>query len=119
MINCLKSTIVAAALFIGASIYGQFSVPTTYGSASITADYCVSIDTTQPLQEYYQMDISHLNFATETDAKKVFGFISNNRLTYMVDFNNHVAYLRVHADRTPQPEDVIWWNNYIDSLCKN
>lgn len=93
--------------------------PTTYGVGTITSSYCVSIDTSLPLTEFYQIDIAALNFATEIDARKVFGNISNNRLSYKVDFANHVAYLQVHSDRTQYPQDVIWWNNYIASLCQN
>jgi len=104
-------------LLIVNSAFSQW--PTTFGIATINSTYCVSIDTSQPLKEFYQIDITQLNFATELDARKVFGNISNNRLTYKVDFANHVAYLQVHADRTQTPQDVAWWNNYIAGLCQN
>lgn len=93
--------------------------PTSYGVGTINSTYCVAIDTSVPLVEFYQIDIAALNFATEIDAKKMFGHISNNRLTYRVDFQNHVAYLQIHSDRTEHPQDVVWWNNYIASLCQN
>jgi len=107
-------------VFLTTTSFGQTQQwPETYGQGTINADYCVTIDTSQPLQEFYKIDIAHLNFANETDARKVFGAISNNLLTYRVDFANHTAYLNVHADRTKNPENVTWWNNYIDSLCHN
>ena len=106
-------------VLLTATSFGQTQWPETYGQGTITADYCVTIDTAQPLQEYYRIDIAHLNFANEKEAQKVFGAISNNRLTYKVDFANQAAYLKVHADRTQTAQDVIWWNNYIDSLCNN
>lgn len=106
-------------VLLSTTSFGQTQWPDNYGQGTINTDYCVTIDTTKPLEEFYRIDISHLNFASEADAQKVFGAISNNRLTYKVDFTNQVAYLKVHADRTQHPQDVIWWNNYIDSLCKN
>lgn len=92
--------------------------PAQSGEAKIDANYCVKIDATKPLEAYYKMEISHLNFATAIDAQKVFGSISNNYLSYKVDFDNQVAYLQIHAERTKEPKDVIWWNDYLQSLCK-
>lgn len=118
VISNFKQLFLASALTLVTQLtFAQW--PDNYGTGTITATYCVSIDTAQPLQEYYKIDISQLNFATEIDAQKVFGAISNNRLTYKVDFAGQAAYLKVHADRTQYPQDVIWWNNYIQSLCQN
>ena len=116
--NTLKLAVVTL-IFVLNSTNASAQMPTSYEIGSITSDHCVSIDTSKPLAEFYQIDIAALNFATETDAKKLFGYISNNRLTYIVDFPNHVAYLKVHADRTQFPQDVIWWNDYIQGLCSN
>ncbi|MBK6525021.1 MAG: hypothetical protein IPG07_05360 [Crocinitomicaceae bacterium] len=93
--------------------------PAQYGEATIDANYCVKIDVTKPLESFYKLEISHLNFSTAIDAQKVFGSISNNYLSYKVDFANQVTYLQIHANRTKELKDVIWWNDYIQSLCKN
>lgn len=115
-----KLKLMAPALLLALiSTKASAQMPTSYEIGTITADHCVSIDTSKPLVEFYQLDITALNFSNETEAKKLFGYISNNRLTYIVDFPNHVAYLRVHADRTQFPQDVIWWNDYIQGLCSN
>lgn len=93
--------------------------PTQFGKAEIDANYCVKIDTEKPLEIFYRLDISHLAFSNETEAQKVFGAISNNLLSYKVDFLNQFAYLKIHSERTKEPKDVVWWNAYIQSLCKN
>lgn len=117
-LKSLRRILIMTGLILVSSLTkAQSDWPENFGSATIDANHCVTIDTTSPLQDYYKMDISHLGFATEVDAQKVFGYISNNRLTYRVDFDNQVAYLLIHADRTPEPKDVIWWNDYIHSLC--
>lgn len=117
-LKSLKRLLVAVGLLLASTAgIAQTDWPESYGTATIDASYCVSIDTGSPLQDFYQISIAHLGFADAVEAQKVFGYISNNRLTYRVDFDNQVAYLRIHADRTPEPKDVIWWNDYIHSLC--
>lgn len=116
----LKKTLIP--LFLFAFIFSSYTTsewPTQFGIAKIDANYCVKLDVTKPLESFYKIDISHLNFATETDAQKVFGSISNNYLSYKVDFANQSAYLKIHSERTKEPKDIIWWNDYIQSLCKN
>jgi hypothetical protein len=118
--NILKTTVLAVATFLvveNASSQQSPQWPTSYETATITTDYCVTLDATKAISEFYKIDITALNFATESDAKKVFGAISNNLLSYQVDFANGAAYLHVHLNRTKNPEDITWWNNYIQGLC--
>ncbi len=88
-----------------------------YESATINDEYCVSLNTDVSISEYYLIDISHLHLHSEKEAKGKFGFICNNLLTYTVDFEAEKAYLQVHLDRTSEPKDIVWWNDYINSLC--
>jgi hypothetical protein len=111
--------VLIAAFLVLTSFTKDAQWPAQYGEATIDANYCVKIDASKPLESFYKIEINHLNFATEIDAQKVFGSISNNYLTYRVDFANQVTYLQIHAERTKEMKDVIWWNDYIHSLCKN
>lgn len=88
-----------------------------FASATITDEYCVSLDTDLPIAEFYEIDISHLELASETEALNKFGYINNNLLTYTVNFAAEKAYLQIHLDRTAEPMDILWWNDYINSLC--
>lgn len=120
--NTLKSTFITLiATFVITANFSFFTNdwPTDCGSATIDNNYCVSIDTTKPLQEFYKINFAHLNFQTEVDAKKVFGAISNNYLSYKVDFASQNAYLKIHADRTKELKDVIWWNDYLQNKCQS
>jgi len=94
----------------------NYSDIASYGQATIDTK-CVTIDDSTPLKQYYVIDISHFNFTNYDDAFDVFGYISNNYLTYRVDFEHQVAFLEIHADRTPELQDVSWWKNYILNLC--
>jgi hypothetical protein len=91
--------------------------PESYPVATCSDDFCVQLDPDQAVVEHYKIDIAPFGFATFEDAQAKFGYISNNLLTYTVDFDNQRVILTVHLDRTPAPEDIVWWNNYIDSLC--
>lgn len=89
----------------------------SYATATITTEYCVSLDSEATISEFYEIDISHLHLPSEIEANNKFGYINNNLLTYTVDFEASKAYLHVHLDRTPEPKDIVWWNSYIESLC--
>ena len=88
-----------------------------YGTATIDENHCVHLDDTKPIERYYSIDFSHLNFENETEAFTAFGMIANNLLTYSVYFDEQKAVLLVHTDRTLKREDIVWWNNYLESLC--
>lgn len=115
----LKRIALSAGLFVFSfGSFAQTDNPEVTGTASISDSYCVTLDDSKSIQKFYEIDISHLGFATEYDAKKKFGHISNNLLTYKVDFESKVVILHVHNDRTDSPKGVIWWNDYLTSLCK-
>lgn len=119
-INMAKLMIVSVLFFLlGTSqLKAQnYSDIDTYGQATITEDKCVTIDDSAPLKQYYAIDFTHLNVANYSDAFDIFGYISNNYLTYRVDFEHQIAFLEIHADRTPELKDVNWWKNYILNLC--
>ena len=44
--------------------------PTSYGVATISSTYCVSIDTSVPLVEFYQIDITALILQQKLMQKK-------------------------------------------------
>lgn len=107
-------TLFLAFVFASSNMFAQ---EIDYGTATVTEEYCVSLDTELPIAEYYTIDISHLHLITELEAVNKFGFISNNLLTYKVNFADETVYLHVHLDRTTTPKDIHWWNEYVESLC--
>jgi outer membrane protein assembly factor BamD (BamD/ComL family) len=98
--------------------YAQTAVPTDLGSATITNNYCVTLNTNQELKKFYSISLTELNFTSEAEAKKIFGKISNNYLTYRVDFTHQLVILQVHSNRTKTVQTVTWWNEYLASKCK-
>ncbi len=96
---------------------GIFSQEEGMATATITDEYCVTIDASSPITDFYEIDIAHLGLASEQAALDKMGYISNNLLTYTVDFEAEKAFLQVHLDRTTEPKDIIWWSEYINSLC--
>ncbi|MCG8578102.1 MAG: hypothetical protein MI810_24695 [Flavobacteriales bacterium] len=88
-----------------------------FSTATVSADYCVILDPTKPVAEWYEMDITDFGFTDETTARNQFLQRSNNLISYNVDLSEQKAYARVHLDRTPTPQDIVWWNNYLSTLC--
>lgn len=100
------------------SIFAQTnSQPSEIGSATITDSYCVTLNTNEELKGVYKISISAFNFPSEIDAKKAFGKISNNYLSFKVDFEQQVVFLKVHSDRTVTLNTVFWWNEYLANKC--
>jgi hypothetical protein len=86
-------------------------------TATVDANYCVQLDPTEAVGEWYEMDITAFGFTDEVEAKKQFMTRANNYISYYVNLSEQRAYAHVHLDRTPSPEDIVWWNNYLLSLC--
>ncbi len=89
------------------------------GSSTMDQNYCLSLDTNEPLVEVYEFDISSLGFTSSEEATKVFNRISNNLVSYVVDFNNNRGFAKIYNSRIPDGEvgTVIWWNSYLSNLC--
>ncbi len=101
------------------SIFAQInSESSDTGIATITDSYCVTLNTNEELKEVYKINISAFNFPSEIDAKKAFGKISNNYLSYKVDYEQQVVFLKVHSDRTVTLNSVFWWNEYLLNKCQ-
>jgi len=95
----------------------NYSEIANYGEATVTENGCVTINDSYDIREFYVIDISSFNFSNYKEAANKFGVISNNYLTYRVDFENQVAYLKIHTERRNKPETATWWKEYILGLC--
>jgi hypothetical protein len=116
----LKATVLTAGLLVfsfGSVAQTDLVLSVETGTATISDSYCVMLDDSKPIQSYYSINIDGM-FESEYEAKKKFGHISNNLLTYKVNWAEKKAVLWVHTERTPKLESVGWWNDYLDSLCK-
>lgn len=91
----------------------------TFLPATVTSDYCVQLDAGQPVAEWYIMDITHMDFANQTEAQQAFWMRQNNLVSYTVILDEHKAYAHIHLDRTSTPQDIVWWNDFLNSLCEH
>ena len=104
---------------LSAKSIGQTDLPKATGTASISPAYCVTLDDSKPVQNFYEIDITSLHLGSEQLAKARFGHIENNLITYHVDFDNSKVILEVHLERVEGDKDITWWNEYLTSLCSN
>ena len=116
--NHLKN-LVFVCLFCGsfASFSQDWMSEVEWKTASVDLNYCVTLDGTSEVGEYYTMDITAFGFTDEVEAKKQFMTRANNLVSYYVNVAEQTAYAHIHLDRTPSPQDIVWWNNYLLSLC--
>lgn len=107
---------ILALCLIGILYFSQtgYSQSTNPGTARANSPTSILIDENTRLQDEYIADISALGFATEADAKRFFGRITDNRLSYRVNMSaNHVV-IKLHRDRAPATWTAADWNNYIN-----
>lgn len=91
---------------------------TELATATIDANYCLTISDDNPIQEFYAINISALGFENEQEAKKVFGMKSNNLITYTVEFENNRVVAHLHLDRLNETKDKAWWSSYLLDTCE-
>ncbi len=100
------------------SIFSQNTPnPSDIGTATISSTFCVTLNGNEELKKFYTINISALNFTSEAAAKKAFNKISNNYLSYRVDFAHQTVLLKVNSNRTKTVQTVAWWNEYLASKC--
>jgi len=114
----MKNIFVAASLLITTAGFSQ-SVPedVTPSAATVSSTFCVELNTGEAVTEWYVMNIADLGFTNQEDAQKAFWTRANNLITYIVDHSQNKAFIHLHLDRTPVPQDLTWWNNYLATLC--
>lgn len=114
--NYLKKIVLIVAISIASVGFSQDdSKP---GSATVTKNFCLVLDSTKPVQEHYAVKATALGWTSELDAQKGCGFYSNNLVSYSEDYKNNMLLIHIHTDRTNGEKDIIWWNEYLNSICK-
>jgi hypothetical protein len=113
--NSLKKIFLLVALSAASFSFSQSS---DAGTAAIDGNYCLVLDTDSEVQEQYTADATALNWTSAADAVKKCGFYTNNLITYKADYDNNLILITIHTDRTYDSKDVIWWNQYLLSLCQ-
>jgi len=88
-----------------------------FSPATISGNYCLVLDNASALVEFYSADASGLNWTSAAEAKKLCGFHSNNLVTFDADYANKKILVHIHLDRTTEPKDLVWWNQYLQSIC--
>ena len=89
------------------------------GAASLSADNCITLDLSQPIQEFYVFDMTPLGFTSEAEAAKHCNTDLSNLLTVHLDYPNTQIYLQVHTGRLTEAKTIEWWGNYVSEYCFN
>lgn len=114
--NYLKKIVLLAVISIASIGFSQEAGKP--GSATVTSNFCVVLDNANPIQEFYAVNATSLGWTSELAASKSCGFHSNNLVTYSADYANNKLLIQIHIDRTKEINDITWWNEYLNSICK-
>lgn len=115
--NNLKKIFLVLTLGVASFSFSQSS-DVEYASATINESYCIELDSSIDLKEFYSADASVFGWTSAVDARKHCGYHSNNLVTLTPDFDNGLVLIQIHADRAAAAYDVTWWNEYLQSICK-
>ena len=115
----IKGIFIAAILLFSTVSFAQETTePISYGTATTDANCCLVLDASSDLKEFYTADMSVFDFEDAAAAEKMMGYKSNNLVSLKSDFANNKMIIRIHNDRLPEPKDIIWWNEYLESICR-
>ena len=114
----LKPIILTLGLF-ALNTFAQEPVVETLPTASIDANYYVTLDLSVPLSEYYKVDITHLEFENETDAIKTLRFyVSGNLVSNQVYYDEGYMLLQIHTDYLGEDATSEQVQEYLGLLTK-
>ena len=112
-----KYILLAIALSTSAA-FAQEMATEDLPTATIDANYYVTLDNSQPLSEYYKVDISHLSFADEMQAKKLLGiYVTGNLITNEVNYSENQMIIHIHTEYATDPT-VADIQEYLGTLTK-
>ena len=88
--------------------------------AVINPEYLVSLPTEIPLQEYYFVDISHLDFTDEQEAIYLLtSYVTANLISNEVFYTDGYMVIRIHLEHIPGDEvDLAQLQDYLNHLTK-
>ena len=116
--NILKKIFLLVALSATSFSFAQESSETTnFAAATVDENYCIILDATSDIQDFYVADASALAWVSAAEALKKCGFHSNNLISFKADFENDQILIHLHTDRTYEDRDIVWWNDYLQSIC--
>ncbi|MEM9328986.1 MAG: hypothetical protein AAGA85_25195 [Bacteroidota bacterium] len=88
------------------------------GAASISAAYAITLDNTQPLQEHYRADISHLSFADKEAAKSFFRQLNDPAWTIKLAWGEKNIYVILRPNELTRTWSVDHWSQQLQQKAQ-
>jgi hypothetical protein len=95
--------------------------PASLTVIALSLDGCITIPASEEgaIDNQYQLEQVEAHFVDLALLKKRLGFISSNRITFLLNSDESAIIMHLHKDRV-QPEQansVASWNNYVLGKC--
>jgi hypothetical protein len=109
---------IALALTLGTLNLSAQDKAGTLQTATIDANYHVTLDPDLPLADFYKVDISHLSFENEAEAIKLLGvYVSGNLVSNEVKYAEKYMLIKIHKSFVPDATTA-QMQEYLGQLSK-
>ncbi len=88
-------------------------------TATLNSNFYLTLDSETPVSNYYYVDISHLDFATEADLIKQCGYyLTANLITTVPHFTEQYLIVQIHTEYLGEEASLAQVQTYLNQLSK-
>jgi hypothetical protein len=112
-------TLFVALAFCSVSSFAQDVPVEELPTATLDENFYLTLDPTAPVSEYYFVDISHLDFASEDELTKKCGYyLTANLITPEVHYGDNYLVVRIHTEYLSGEVAYEQVQTYLNQLTK-
>ena len=87
--------------------------------ATLNAGFYLTLDTETPVSNYYYVDISHLDFADETElVKQCNYYLTANLITTVAHYSDNYLIVQIHTEYMGEEASLEQVQTYLNQLTK-
>lgn len=88
-------------------------------TATLNSDFFLTLNSEAPVSNYYYVDISHLDFASEADLIKQCGYyLTANLITTVANYSENYLLVQIHTEFLAEGTSLEQIQTYLNQLTK-
>jgi S-methylmethionine-dependent homocysteine/selenocysteine methylase len=88
-------------------------------TATLNSDFYLTLDSESPVSNYYYVDISHLDFASEAELIKQCGYyLTANLITTVANYTEQYLVVQIHTEFLADGATLEQIQTYLNQLSK-